>query len=62
MMLIPVGGTYVMTYEEIVQAVEKINPKLTTPIHFGSITRNRIDTEKFSDLASCRVEILDKED
>jgi len=62
LMFVPVSGTYVMTYVEAAKAVEKINPKLAIPMHFGSIIGNRMDAKKFRDLAGCRVEILNKED
>ena len=42
--------------------LKKNNPKLAFPMHFGSIIRNRVDAQKFSDLASSRVKILEKGD
>jgi|TARA_B100000315_G_scaffold40501_1_gene35335 hypothetical protein len=42
--------------------LKKINSKLAFPMHFGSIIGNRGDAQKFSGLASSRVEILGKGD
>jgi len=57
---IPVSGTYVMTAEEAARAVGIIKPKLAIPMHFGTIVGSRNDAEKFSRLAGCKVEVLDK--
>lgn len=60
-MLIPVSGTFVMTAEEAAQATERIEPRLAIPMHYGTIVGSRSDAEKFSGLAECKVEILDRE-
>ena len=34
---VPVGGTYTMTAEEAAELVNTIKPKVTVPIHYGSL-------------------------
>jgi len=59
--LLPVSGTYVMTAEEAAEAVKKIEPKLAIPMHYGTIVGSRVDAQRFKDLASCDVQILERE-
>ena len=58
--MIPVSGTYVMTPEEAIEAVNTINPKVAIPMHYGAIVGSTEFAEKFRDGASCKVEILEK--
>jgi len=58
---IPVSGTYVMTAEEAAKAVGKIKPKLAIPMHYGTIVGDVRDAERFRRLATCRVQIAEKE-
>jgi L-ascorbate metabolism protein UlaG (beta-lactamase superfamily) len=60
--LLPVSGTYVMTYEEAVEAVKAINPKLAIPMHYGAIVASRLEAEEFKRRSPVPVEILEKED
>ncbi|HJR85052.1 MAG TPA: MBL fold metallo-hydrolase [Nitrososphaeraceae archaeon] len=61
--LIPVSGTYVMTAEEASKAInELINPKITIPMHYGTIVGNKEDAIRFSELVTvCKTEILESE-
>lgn len=59
--MIPVSGTYVMTAEEAAEAVNKINPKVAIPMHYGTIVGNERDAYSFEKRAKCKVEILEKE-
>jgi len=61
MVILPVGGTYTMTAEEAAGVVNKINPKLAIPMHFGKIVGSEEDAEKFKKLAMCEVQILKPE-
>ncbi len=61
-LLIPISGTYVMTIGEAVSAVEKIKPKITIPMHYGTIIGDESDARRFSKmLTCCEVKILNKE-
>ncbi|MEE9134543.1 MAG: MBL fold metallo-hydrolase [Nitrososphaerales archaeon] len=59
--LLPVSGTYVMTAEEAAEAVKKIEPNLAIPMHYGTIVGSNVDAQRFKDLASCDVQILERE-
>ena len=59
--LMPVSGTYVMTAEEAAEAVKLFEPKLAIPMHYGAIVGETADAEKFKQLSSVPVEILEKE-
>jgi L-ascorbate metabolism protein UlaG (beta-lactamase superfamily) len=56
--LLPVSGTYVMTAEEAVQAVNMIKPQLVIPMHYGSVVGTEEDAQRFKELVSVPVEIL----
>ena len=59
--LLPVSGTYVMTAEEAVEAAKAIHPKVSVPMHYGSIVGTAADAKKFQALLSDQVvEILPK--
>ena len=60
--LLPVSGTYVMTAEEAAEAVERIQPKVAIPMHYGAIVGSEKDAERFKSLAKCEVVILERED
>ena len=60
-LLIPVSGTYVMTWEEAVKATLDIKPRFAIPIHWGSIAGNIEDAKKFKENAFCEVIIPEKE-
>jgi len=59
--LVPVSGTYVMTAEEAVEAVNTFKPKVAIPMHYGSIVGSRKDAERFKELAEVEVVILECE-
>ena len=60
-LLIPVSGTYVMTWEEAVKATLDIHPKIAIPMHWGAIAGSIEDAKKFKENASCEVIIFEKE-
>lgn len=47
---VPIGGTYTMDYKEAAELVNIIKPKITVPIHYGSIVGTKQDAEKFERL------------
>lgn len=59
--LVPVSGTYVMTAEEAVEAVNKIKPKIAIPMHYGAIVGSEQDAVRFKKNAKCEVQILNRE-
>ncbi len=60
--LLPVSGTYVMTADEAIQAVNMIKPKIAIPMHYGTIVGSEDDAKRFKGLASCEVNILEPEE
>lgn len=56
--LLPVSGTYAMDWQEAVDAVKVIKPKLAIPMHYGSVAGSEEDARKFKEKAECRVEII----
>lgn len=58
---VPVSGTYVMTPQEAVEAVNSIDPKVVIPMHYGAIVGDRKDAEALQKLAKCEVKVLEKE-
>jgi len=63
--LIPVSGTYVMTWQEAVEAVKIIRPKLAIPMHYdtehhGNMIGSKQDAENFKKALenTTKVEIL----
>ncbi|MBU1131072.1 MBL fold metallo-hydrolase [Patescibacteria group bacterium] len=56
--MLPVSGTYVMTWQEAVEAAKAIKPKLAIPMHYGSIVGSEEDAKKFKESAECEVEII----
>lgn len=60
--LLPVSGTYVMTAEEAAQATKTLKAETAIPMHYGSIVGDERDAERFRELASCKVEILKREE
>ena len=49
---VPVGGTYTMDFKEAVSLVNEIKPKITVPIHYGSIVGTKQDADNFSKLVN----------
>lgn len=56
-LFVPIGGTYTMNYKEAANLTNKINPKVVTPIHYGSIVGNKEDAKKFSDSVNSGINV-----
>lgn len=56
--LLPVSGTYVMTYLEAIKACGIIKPKVAVPMHYGSIVGSKEDAKRFKEGAEGEVEII----
>ena len=59
--LLPVSGTYVMTVDEALRAVDRIKPKIAIPMHWGTIVGSKENAEAFKNKATVQVEILARE-
>lgn len=59
-MLTPVSGTYVMTAEEAVEAVNLVKPGLAIPMHWDTIVGSWEDANKFKEKCQVPVQILGK--
>ena len=53
---VPVGGTYTMDFKEAAQLVNEIKPKITIPIHYGSIVGTKQDAIDFSNLINKNID------
>ena len=56
--LLPVSGTYVMTADEAVKAALDMKPKITIPMHYGSIVGSEKDAKKFADALKGKIEVV----
>ena len=55
--LVPVGGTYTMTYEEAAELINTIKPQLTIPIHYAEIVGNKEDAKMFKKLINSNIKV-----
>ena len=53
---IPVGGTYTMDSKEAAKLVNEIKPKISVPIHYGSVVGSKQDAIDFISLLNSEVE------
>ena len=58
--LLPVSGTYVMTWQEAVDAAKKIRPAIAVPMHYDSIVGTKDDATSFAKALKgvCEVKIF----
>lgn len=59
--LFPIGGTYTMDAKEAADIINKIQPTIAIPIHYGDIVGSAKDAKRFKELCACKVEILEVE-
>ena len=55
--LVPVGGTYTMTYNEAAELINNIKPQIAIPMHYGEIVGNKDDGNKFRGLVNNNIEV-----
>ena len=55
--LIPIGGTFTMDYREAAELINKIQPKIAVPTHYGSIVGTKQDVTKFAKLVSNEIDV-----
>ncbi len=53
---VPIGGTYTMDFKEAAELVNKINPKIAIPIHYGEIVGTKEDAQSFLKLLNSQIE------
>lgn len=58
--LLPVSGTYVMTFNEAIEACRTIQPKVAIPMHYGAIVGSAEDARRFKEGAPSQVEVLER--
>jgi len=56
--LLPVSGTYVMRWDQAVDAALAINPKLAIPMHYGAIVGDNEDALNFKKALEGKIEVL----
>lgn len=58
--LLPVSGTYVMTWEQAVEAAKAIRPKVAVPMHYGGIVGTSDDARMFAEALEgvCEVKVF----
>ncbi len=59
--LLPVSGTYVMTWEEAVAAAIDINPQIAIPMHYGAIVGTESDAQQFARALEGKLRVVIKQ-
>lgn len=54
--LVPIGGTYTMTYQEAAELINIIRPKIVIPTHYGKIVGEKEDANLFKELLNKDIE------
>ena len=53
---VPVGGIYTMDYQEAVELINEIKPKIAVPTHYGTIVGTKEDGKNFAKLLDPSIE------
>lgn len=56
--LVPVGGTYTMTYTEAAELVNIIRPKYVVPTHYGSVVGSPKDGDNFFNSVDREIKVV----
>lgn len=54
--MVPIGGTFTMTYSEAASLINEIKPKAVVPIHYGLIVGSKEDAINFKNLVDKDIE------
>lgn len=58
---IPIGGHFTMDVEEATELIQKMNPKIVIPIHYGSIIGETTYGKQFAEnLVNTNIEVIEK--
>ena len=57
--LLPVSGTYVMTFEEAVEAARTLQPQIVVPMHYGAGIGTADDGRRFAELYDGETALLE---
>ena len=55
--LIPIGGHYTMDYQEAADYINKIEPEIVIPTHYGDIVGDKGDGLKFKELVDKKIKV-----
>lgn len=55
---LPISGTFVMTLEEAIKAVEILEPDVVVPMHFGKLLGSVSDAHRFANLLKEKSKVL----
>lgn len=55
--LVPIGGTYTMTYKEAAELVNTVNPKKVIPMHYGEIVGKKEDAIRLKKFIKKDIEV-----
>lgn len=55
--LVPVGGTYTMTYSEAAELINIIKPELAIPIHYAELVGEKDDAKRFKELVNYNIKV-----
>ena len=55
--LLPIGGTYTMTYDEAAKLANIMKPRIVIPTHYGSVVGQENDALKFKNLVDHDIEV-----
>ncbi len=56
--LVPIGGTFTMSYNEAAELINTIKPKVVIPTHYGLIVGDKSDGENFKKLLDKKIECI----
>lgn len=58
--LVPVGGTYTMNAEEAAKLINKINPEIAIPTHYGTLVGEQNHGDEFESKVNKNIKVIKK--